>query len=118
MLDNLRIDTFSVVYDLLKPYAVEEFWEFRNCVLVPDSTYIIGRQQTVENLSRVREMALSPDYTVIFDNAAEGSWTLEDHAKRHELDDLIRSGHLLVLGGGDMPDDYAYLRHEHFINVF
>jgi hypothetical protein len=118
MLDNLRIDTFSVVYDLLKPHAVEEFWEFKDCVLVPGSTYVVGRQQTVENLSQIREMALSPDYTVIFDNAAEGSWTLEDHAKRYGLDDLIRSGHLLVLGGGDMPDDYAYLRHEHFINVF
>jgi len=118
MLDNLRIDTFSVVYDLLKPHAVEEFWEFKDCVLVPGSTYVVGRQQTVENLSQIREMALSPDYTVIFDNAAEGSWTLEDHAKRYGLDDLIRSGHLLVLGGGDMPDDYAYLRHEHFVNVF
>jgi hypothetical protein len=118
MLDNLRIDTFSVVYDLLKLHAVEEFWEFKDCVLVPGSTYVVGRQQTIENLSQIREMALSPDYTVIFDNAAEGSWTLEDHAKRYGLDDLIRSGHLLVLGGGDMPDDYAYLRHDHFINVF
>jgi hypothetical protein len=118
MLGNLRIDTFSVVYDLLKPYAVEEFWEFKDCVLVPGSTYVIGRQQTLENLSRVREIALSPDYTVIFDNAAEGSWTLEDHIKRYELDDLVKSGHLLLLGGGDMPNDYAYLKHEHFINVF
>ena len=118
MLDNLRIDAFSVVYDLLKPYAVEEFWSFENCVPVPGSTYVIGRKQTEDNLSKVREMALSPDYTIIFDNAAEGSSTLEEHAKRHQLDDLIRSGHLLALGGGDMPDDYAYLRHEHFINVF
>ena len=118
MLDNLRIDTFSTVYDLLKPYAVEEFWEFEDCVLVPGSTYVIGRQQTIENLSQIREMALRPDYTVIFDNAAEGSWTLEDHAKRYGLDDLIKSGHLLVIGGGDMPDDYAYLKHEHFVNVF
>jgi hypothetical protein len=118
MLDNLRIDTFSTVYDLLNPYAVEEFWEFKDCVLIPGSTYVIGRQQTLENLTRIREMAVNPDYTVVFDNAAEGSWTLEDHAKRYGLDDIIRSGHLLVLGGGDMPDDYAYLKHEHFVNVF
>jgi hypothetical protein len=118
MLDNLRIDTFSVVYDLLKPYAIEEFWEFKDCVLVPGSIYVVGRQQLIENLQQVREMASSPDYTIIFDGAAEGSWTLQEQIRILGIDDLVYSRHLLVLGGGDMPNEYAYLRHDHFINVF
>ena len=118
MLDNLRIDTFSVVYDLLKPYAIEEFWEFKDCVLVPGSIYVVGRQQLIENLQQVREMASSPDYTIIFDGAAEGSWTLQEQIRILGIDDLVYSRYLLVLGGGDMPNEYAYLRHDHFINVF
>lgn len=118
MPDNLRIDTFSLVYDLLKSQAVEEFWEFADCKLVAGSTYIIGRKQLVENIDRVVEMCNSPDYTVIFDGAAEGSWTLQEQLRILKLDTLCQQGKLLVIGGGDMPPDYCYMSHEHFINVF
>ena len=118
MLDNLRIDTASLVYDLLKPYAVEEFWEFKDCVPVSGSTYVIGRQQLLENLDLVRQMAVSPDYTMIFDGAAEGSWTLQQELQSFKITDLVLSGHLLVIGGGDMPNDYLYMKHDYFINVF
>ena len=117
-INNLRIDTFSVVYDLLKSWAVEEFWEFKDCVLTPGSVYVVGRKQTVENIDRVRYLAKSPDYTVVFDGAAEGSWTLEAQLKALGLTDLATTGKLLVLGGGDMSADFAYMSHDHFINVF
>ena len=117
-INNLRIDTFSVVYDLLKPWAVEEFWEFADCVLVPGSVYVVGRKQTVENIDRVRFLAESPDYVVVFDGAAEGSWTLEAQLKALGLTDLAITGKLLVLGGGDMNADFAYMSHDHFVNVF
>ena len=117
-INNLRVDTFSVVYDLLKPWAVEEFWEFADCVLVPGSVYVVGRKQTVENIDRVRFLAESPDYVVVFDGAAEGSWTLEEQLRVLGLTDLATSGKLLVLGGGDMNADFAYMSHDHFVNVF
>ena len=118
MLDNLRIDTASLVYDLLKPYAVEDFWEFKNCVPVPGSIYLIGRQQLIENINQVRQMALSPDYVMILDHAAEGSYTLQQQLKSLGIEDLVFSGNLLVIGGGDMPANYSYIRHDYFINVF
>jgi len=118
MLDNLRIDTSSVVHDILKPYAVEEFWDFKNCVPVSGSIYVIGRQQMIDNLDQVRRMALSQDYTMVFDGAAEGSWTLQQQILSLGIGDLISTKDLLVIGGGDMPDDYAYIRYDHFINVF
>jgi len=118
MLDNLRIDTRSTVCDLLKPYAVEEFWEFKDCVSVPGSIYLIGRQQLVENVELVRDMALSQDHVMIFDGAAEGSWTLQEQIRTLRIDDLVYSKHLLVISGGDMPCNYPYMSHDHFINVF
>ena len=118
MLDNLRIDTASLVYDLLKSYAAEEFWEFKNCVPVPGSIYLLGRQQVIENINQVRQMALSQDYVMIFDNAAEGSWTLQQQIKSLGIEDLVLSGNILVIGGGDMPNNYPYIRYDYFINVF
>ena len=118
MLDNLRIDTASLVYDLLKSHAVEEFWELKDCVPVPGSIYLIGRLQVIENLNLVRQMAQSQDYVIIFDNAAEGSWTLQQQIKSLEIEDLVLSGNILVIGGGDMPDSYSYMGHDYFINVF
>ena len=118
MLDNLRIDASSLVYDLLKSYAVEEFWEFKNCVPVPNSIYLIGHQQLAENLELIRPMAMSQDYIIVFDHAAEGSWTLQQQIKSLDIEDLVLSGNILLIGGGDMPDDYSYMRHDYFINVF
>jgi hypothetical protein len=118
MLDNLRIDTSSLVYDLLKSYAVEQFWDFKHCVPVPGSTYLIGRQQFIENQNQICQMAASEDYTIIFDNAAEGSWALQQQIKFIGIDDLVLSGNILVIGGGDMPSDYPYIRYDYFINVF
>ena len=118
MLGNLRIDTSSKVYDLLKPYAVEQFWEFKDCVPVLGSTYVVGSTQLIENLLLVQQMALSQDYTMIFDGSVEGSWTIQQQIRSLGLDDLVLSRHLLVIGGGDMPNEYPYMRHDYFINVF
>jgi hypothetical protein len=118
MQHNLQIDTRSTLYDILKPYAVEEFWDFRDCEPVPGSIYVIGRQQMIDNLDLIRSMALSQDYTMVFDCAAEGSWTLQQLILSLKIDDLTASRHLLIISGGDMPGNYPYIRHDHFINVF
>lgn len=118
MLDNLRIDTASLVYDLLKSYAVEQFWELKNCVPVPGSVYLFGRQQLAENVDLVRQMALSQEYVMVLDHAAEGSYTLQQQIKSLGIEDLVLTGHVLLIGGGDMPDHYSYMRHDYFINVF
>ena len=118
MQHNLQIDIRSTLYDILKPYAVEEFWDFRDCEPVPGSIYVIGRQQMIDNLDLIRSMALSQDYTMVFDCAAEGSWTLQQLILSLKIDDLTASRHLLIISGGDMPDNYPYIRHDHFINVF
>jgi hypothetical protein len=72
----------------------------------------------IENLNLVRQMALSRDYVIIFDNAAEGSWTLQQQIKSLGIEDLVFAGHILVIGGGDMPNAYSYISYDYFISVF
>ena len=77
MLGNRRfvIDTMSEVYRLLKPLRDEEFWDFNTVEPVTGGVYLFGRQQFVEHKQRIVDMAISGLYTIIFCNAAEGSWT-------------------------------------------
>lgn len=113
---RLVIDTMSEVYDLLRPWANEEFWDFGSVELVPNSIYIICRQQFIDHIDRIKLMLDDPQYTVVFDNAAEGSWTLVGQLHKLHLEDSAISGKLLIIGGGDMDDRYRYIRWDHFLS--
>lgn len=119
MLNNrkLVVDTFSLVFDLLEPAADQTFWEFAELEPEPGAIYVIGRKQLVENLAKLRAWAQSGLYTMVFDGAAEGSWTLQEQIRQLNIEDLVLSKKLLVLSGGDMSSNYPYLLHDHFFNV-
>jgi hypothetical protein len=117
MLGNLRlsIDTMSEVYDILKPYADEEFWDFDAVEFVPDTIYVIGRQHLMDYKDRVRSAAESNLYTVVFGNTAEGAWTLETQIKQLKIADLVEDKKILLIGGAEMNDQYPCVVHEHFL---
>ena len=83
---DLILDTFSVVYDLLKPFASQEFWEFSDHVPVTGAVYVIGRKQLVENRPQIRAMCESAQYRMVFDGAAEGSWTLIEQIRMLDIE--------------------------------
>jgi len=113
---ELVVDTMSEVHDLLRDLVDHEFWNLADHTTRPGAIYILGRQQVVENRERVRVMCGTPDLTVVFGNSAEGSTTSIDQCDRVlGLRDLIQRGHLLLISGGDLPTDWPYLLHEHFI---
>jgi hypothetical protein len=112
---KLVIDTACEVYDLLKSWADEEFWNFQNVVLQDRTTYVFGRQHLLDNLSLVREMAESGKYQIVFDNSAEGAWTLETQLKSYKIDSLAQEKKILLIAGAKLSDSYAYIAHEHFL---
>ena len=73
---NLVIDTMSEVYKLLAPWKTHEFWNFADHEIVPNSIYVLGRKQFTDNCARIRQLVEQDDILIIFDNSAEGSWTL------------------------------------------
>ena len=117
MLGNRRLvmDTMSEVYDLLKPRIDESFWDFSQVTPTPGSIYVFGRQHLLDNLTLIRELAESDDYTIVFGNSAEGAWTLETQLKQLRIDQLVREGKILVIAGAEVSPEYAHLTHEHFL---
>ena len=118
MLGNrkLILDTFCGIYDLLRPWADGEFWDFSSVDLQPGSIYVIGRQHLIDNLAQVRQAAESGQYVMVFNDSAEGSWTLETQLQQLHIDDLVRDKKLLLIGGAKISTEYPCLDHEYFLS--
>jgi len=117
MLGNHRlvVDNFSEVVDLLRPWVDEFFYDFGLVEPVCDSVYVIGRQQMIDHPHKIRDMAQSQQYTIMFGNSAEGAWTLETQLCQLHIEDLVLDKKLLLIAGAEMPVQYPCLTHEHFL---
>jgi hypothetical protein len=112
---NLVIDTMSEVYEELKPWSDAEFWNFAEHDPIPNSVYVLGRQQVVENQEKFKQLAQDPGFVMVFGNSAEGSGTLVDQLNMLKLTTLVLEGKILIIGGGEMESCYPYLHHDHFL---
>jgi hypothetical protein len=118
MLNNskLIIDVFGEVYDLLKPWADEEFYDFGLHEIQPGAIYLIGRAQFNFNKTRIRELVENNVIKVILCNPAEGSQTLASHCETvHNCADLIKQNRMLLVGGGEMDSSWPYLLYDSFL---
>ena len=73
---RLVVDALAEIADLVKPWADETFYDFASVIVEPNSVYVIGRQQLLDNREKIMKMCETPTITVIFNNSAEGSWTI------------------------------------------
>ena len=112
---KLVLDTFCEVYDLMKPWADAEFWDLSTHEIIPDSIYLIGRQQCKDNMQKLKDMALRGDCLPILSNPAEGSDTLRWQVRMMDIEDLVLQGKILLIGGGDMEPKYPHLRFDTFM---
>lgn len=118
MLGNRRLilDTFCEVYDLLRPWMDGDFFDFSKHEVVPGAVYLIGRAQMNNNRQRIRELVESDVIRVILSNPAEGSSTLKDHCDYvHRCGDLVRDHRMLLIGGGDMDEQWPCLQYDSFL---
>ena len=117
MLNNrkLIIDALSEVYSLLLPWRTDEFWDFNQIVEEPGAVYLFGRQQFIEHKQRIVDMAETGLYTIVFCNAAEGSWTLQSQVQMLGIEQLILDRKILLISGGEQQLDYPYIQYDHFL---
>ena len=118
MLGNrkLILDTFCEVYDLLKPWADGEFWEFPNHEIVPGAIYVIGRKEFTKHYTTFRDMAKKDLAKIIFSNPAEGSETLLWQLNSViPIADLMHNKTMLLIGGGDMDSGWPCLQYDSFL---
>ena len=116
MLDKrLVVDTMTEIHRLIKPWITEEFWDFNLVNPVPGNIYVFGRQQFLEHKQRIVEMAESGLYTIVFCNAAEGSWTLQTQVQLLGVEQLIIDYKILLISGGEQQANYPYVQYDHFL---
>jgi hypothetical protein len=117
MLDNYKliIDAQCEFYELLRPWADGEFFDLRYHDIVPGAFYIIGRVQFRQNADIIKHIAESNLAHVVFSNPLEGSYSLRGQCREMGIDDLARSGKILILAGGDADPEYCLLRYDSFM---
>lgn len=115
---RIVLDQWSEVYDLLRDHADEEFWRFAELEFDPDAITIIGRVQLKENYYRVCDLAERYPGRIMFCNPAEGSQTILLQLRRLRIEDLVRTGKILLLTSGDLEPPWQYIKTDsYFSNV-
>lgn len=112
---KLVADSFSEVYDLVKPYLSHEFWNFEEHEPIEHAVYLLGRRQFSLNVDKIKDL-VSRDYCkIILSNPSEGSETMKGQCISMDVVDLVRSGKILLIGGGDMDPSFPCLQYDAFL---
>ena len=116
---KLVLDTFCEVYDLLKPYADAEFWNFQEHVdsgqLVPGAVYLIGRRQFTDNVDLIKQFVESSTILPFLSNPAEGADTMYWQCRQLGILELVKQGRILIISGGYLPANIPHLYYENFL---
>jgi len=111
------VDEWAEVWDLLKPYADDSFWQW------PDSFdekafYIVGRVVLKENWTAITELANRYPGRIIFSNPAEGSETVLLQLKRLIIGNYVKDGRIGLLTSGDLEPGWNYCKTDcYFTNI-
>lgn len=117
MLGNTKfiVDSTCEIIDILKPLVSDTFFDFSQCQIDTQAIYIIGRMQFITNKELIRTLIEKHQVRFVFSNPFEGSDTLQKQLVMHGMDDLIKAGKILVIGGGDMDLAWPYIRYDLFL---
>jgi hypothetical protein len=113
---KLVVDEWAEVWDLLKPYADESFWQLPD--LDPANIYIIGRVLLKNNWQTITDWATQHPGKIIFSNPAEGSETIKLQLQRLRIRDLVHDGRMGLLTSGDLEPGTNYCKTDcYFSNI-
>lgn len=120
MLGNRRlvIDEWAEVYDLLRDFADEKFWQWTDVQFDPDARYIVGRLVLKSNWQIIHDLCEQYPGRIIFCNPAEGSETIKLQLRRLRIHDLVATGKLGLITSGDLESGFDYVRTDcYFSNI-
>jgi len=111
---RIYLDEYCEVHDLLKDIADGDFTDFESVEVCSGAVYVLGRDTMVRSNNKIRNIVESKLAHIVFSNPAEGATTMLGQFQRFGTKDLIESGHIMVLTGGDLPGNYRYFQFENF----
>jgi hypothetical protein len=114
---KLIVDEWAEVWDLLKPYADDSFWQWPE-TFDPDARYIVGRVVLKDNWQQITDLATQYPGRIIFSNPAEGSETVLLQLKRLRIESHVRDGRIGLLTSGDLEPGWHYCKTDcYFSNI-
>ena len=119
MLDNrkLIVDTHCEIYGLIPADVI--FWNLEQHVqknqVVPNSVYVIGREQASRYSALVHDLIKSHNILVVYSNPTEGSEPMEWSLIRGGYCELLAQKQMIVLAGGSINEEYPHLLYENFL---
>ena len=114
---KLIVDEWAEVWDLLKPYADESFWQWPE-TFDPTARYIVGRVVLKDNWQTITDLATQYPGRIIFSNPAEGSETVLLQLKRLRIAEYVRDGRIGLLTSGDLEPGWNYCKTDcYFSNI-
>jgi hypothetical protein len=115
---ELIVDSKSLVYPALKPFADHSFESLTQCELPEYSVLVVSRTTVLEHRNMILDLSNSEKCVVVFDGAAEGSLTLMEQIKSYDIEQAVLDHKILVISGGDMLYSYPHMTYDYFISVF
>ena len=113
---KIIVDEWSEVWDLLKPYADESFWQLPD--LNPENIYIVGRLLLKNNWTAITTWATEHPGRIVFCNPAEGSETVLLQLRRLRIADYVRDGRILLMTSGDLEPGWNHFSTDcYFSNI-
>jgi len=113
---KIIVDEWSEVWDLLKPYADESFWQMPD--LNPENIYIVGRLLLKDNWTEITAWATAHPGRIVFCNPAEGSETVLLQLRRLRIADHVRDGRILLMTSGDLEPGWNHFSTDcYFSNI-
>ena len=75
---------------------------------------MLGRDAMIQHGNKIRSIVDTGLAHIVFSNPAEGAVTMLGQFQKFTVRDLIESGKIMVLTGGDLPTNYRYFQFENF----
>lgn len=114
---RIVVDEWAEVWDLLKPYADESFWQWPE-TFDPQARYIVGRVVLKDNWQMITDLATRYPGRIIFSNPAEGSETILLQLRRLRITELVQDGRIGLLTSGDLEPGWHYCKTDcYFSNI-
>lgn len=112
---KLIVDSLCEVYDLLVPYLDGEFYDINSETIVPNAVYLIGRKQFHDNITLIKQLVDTHSILPVLANPAEGSDTIRWQVYKLDIVDLVQQGKIVILTGGDLPNELTNFHYENFM---
>jgi hypothetical protein len=114
---KLIVDEWAEVWDLLKHYADDSFWQWPES-FDSSATYIVGRVVLKDHWQTITDLATRYPGQIIFSNPAEGSETVLLQLKRLRIEQYVRDGRIGLLTSGDLEPGWRYCQTDgYFSNI-